>query len=391
MTLRQRLIITLAALSLTSAAVFSISLLLVTRSALNVWNNPAVERSIEIAAAAARDPVEEAEAMQGFRAYHQLKVVTGLLEQRVAIAGLLFGLAVFLLSLLVGSLVLVQMTRPLKELAAALERTGRGDLDVQINSKPRTEVGTVIRAYNTMTGRLRRLQEDLKRSERLAAWRDVARILGHEVRNPLTPIRLSVERLLHKTEQQSPDLPELVRKSSGTILQEIAALDRIVTEFSEFARLPKAEVTPTDLSQLVADVVTQYLPIAENIDIRKELPEQAVIWPVDPGLMRRALGNILKNSIEALQGRKDGAILVSVVPGPGSCRIVVSDNGPGMPREKASRAFEPYFTTKTKGTGLGLAVVRNVVAEHAGNVVLETAGSGTTVTITLGKENQCEG
>ncbi len=330
MTLRQRLIITVTIVSLVSAATFSVSLLFLTRSALSSWENRAVERTIEIGVASARNPAEWDQAMQGFRAYNQLKAIKGLIEQRVVIAGILFGLVVFALSLGISSIVLMRVTRPLKELTDAINQAGRGNLIVKVNVKPRSEIGAVATAFNTMT-------------ERLAAWRDVARILGHELRNPLTPIRLSVERLQLKYEEQSPDLPKVIKSSTRTILQEIEALDRIVREFSEFARLPAAQPKTIKLNRLIADIVAQYAVSSPDIQFETELDPGTEEWKLDPGLMRRVFINIIKNSTEVLNETKSqkGEITITTHLTKQGCNIAFHDNGPGIPQEIRTKVFDP--------------------------------------------------
>ncbi len=384
MTLRTRSILTVALVSLASVVVFSASLLYVTRSALDVWENPKVARGLEIAVALAseEDPATRAEALQAFRSYHTLQAVKGIINQRVVIAGLGFGALVLVLSLGISSFALMRITRPLKELRSAIDRAATGDLDVRVNAPPGSEVGVVAEAFNAMTARLARLQADLRRSERLAAWRDVARILGHEVRNPLTPIRLSVERLQVKSRRQSPDLPEVLESSTRTILEEIAALDRIVTEFSEFARLPAPRMRDADLKQLIDGVVAQYAPTAPAVRFTVDCGVSRC--RLDPDLMRRVFGNIVKNSIEALAGRAGpGHVSVTTARSGKGCRIAFVDDGPGIPPGDRERVMEPYFTTKTKGTGLGLAVARNIIAEHGGTLTVDSPGTGTRVVIDI--------
>jgi two-component system nitrogen regulation sensor histidine kinase NtrY len=388
MTLRQRLVVTVGIVSLISAAIFSASLYLMVRSTLSFSENRTVERGIEIGVAAARDSVESTEARSAFRAYRQLQALRGLVEQRTPIAGLLFGLVVFVLSLGISSFVLLRLTRPLNELTRALDKAGRGDLSVKVKGPPDNEIGSAARAFNTMTDRLRQLQEDLRRSERLAAWRDVARILGHEVRNPLTPIRLSVERIREKARSNSPDLPEVLKRSTRTMLDEIDALDRIVREFSEFARLPSPAKRSSELNRLLSDTVAQYRLTAEHVAFGTTLDPRVDTWNVDPDLMRRVFGNIIKNSIEAVQSARPAAgprIAVRTELRGTACRITFEDNGPGIPGEIRDRVLDPYVTTKTKGTGLGLAVVRNIVADHRGTVLIECPNPGTRVVITLPK------
>ncbi len=392
MTLRQRSIVAVALVSLASAAVFSGSLLYLARSTMRLWENRKLERGIEVAVAGARNPAEQAEALQAFRAYRQLQAVKGLVEQRMIIAGLGFGLLVFLLSFAVSSFALTRITRPLKELTDAINQAGTGDLDVRVKAHARSEVGAVASAFNSMTERLRRSREDLKRAERLAAWRDVARMLSHEVRNPLTPIRLSVERLEQKNRERSPDLPELVEKSSRTILQEISALDRIVTEFSDFARMPAPKPKPANLNRLITDVLQQYVPARGPVEIELKLDPAGDLWPFDPDLMRRAIGNLIKNSVEAF-GTRPGRITVLSRSETGCLHITFRDNGPGIPAQVRDRLFEPYVTTKAKGSGLGLAFVRQVLAGHGGTIELAPDSgdeTGFTITIPRGEENESQ-
>ncbi|UCG42288.1 MAG: HAMP domain-containing protein [candidate division WOR-3 bacterium] len=388
MTLRQRLVVTVGIVSLISAAIFSASLYLMVRSTLSFSENRTVEQGIEIGVAAARNPAEAAQARSAFRAYRQLQALRGLIEQRTPIAGLLFGLVIFVLSLGISSFVLLRLTRPLNELTRALEKAGRGDLSVKVKGPPNNEIGNAARAFNTMTDRLRELQEDLKRSERLAAWRDVARILGHEVRNPLTPIRLSVERIQEKARTHSPDLPDVLKSSTRTMLDEIDALDRIVGEFSEFARLPSPAKRAAGLNRLLSDTVAQYRLAAEQVAFETTLDPRVDTWNADPDLLRRVFGNIIKNSIEAMRSEipATGArVSVRTELRGTACRIIFEDNGPGIPEDIRGRVLDPYVTTKTKGTGLGLAVVRNIVAEHGGTVQIQSPGLGTRIVITLPK------
>jgi nitrogen fixation/metabolism regulation signal transduction histidine kinase len=383
MTLRRKSTLIVGVVSLVSAAVFSGSLLYLARSTTNVWENKKLERGIEIAVSGARDSTEQAEALSAFRAYRQLQVVKGLVDQRIIVAGLVFGLGVFLLSLAVTWFALGRVTRPLSELTAAIEKAGAGDLDVRVKAGPDTEVGAVASAFNLMAERLRRSRDQLGRAERLAAWRDVARLLSHEIRNPLTPIRLSVERLEQKSRERNPDLPGLVERSSRTILEEIDALDRIVTEFSDFARMPAPKLRRASLNRLITDVVHEYLPPGTRVEHELSLDPAGDEWRFDPDLMRRAFGNIVKNSVEAL-GARPGRVKAATSRQGDRLVVVFSDNGPGVPAEVRSRAFEPYVTTKARGTGLGLAFVRQVVAGHSGAVELNSGPeAGTTITITL--------
>jgi nitrogen fixation/metabolism regulation signal transduction histidine kinase len=186
----------------------------------------------------------------------------------------------------------------------------------------------------------------------------------------------------------SPDLPEVLKRSTRTMLDEIDALDRIVREFTEFARLPSPAKRSSELNRLLSDTVAQYRLTAEHVAFGTTLDPRVDTWNVDPELMRRVFGNIIKNSIEAVQSARPAAgprIAVRTELRGTACRITFEDNGPGIPGEIRDRVLDPYVTTKTKGTGLGLAVVRNIVADHRGTVLIECPNPGTRVVITLPK------
>jgi nitrogen fixation/metabolism regulation signal transduction histidine kinase len=391
--------VTTGLVSFVLAALFSAVLLVVVRSSLGTWQNRAVERGIEVAVAAARTPDEQQTARSAFVAYHQLQAVRSLIEQRVLVAGLGFGLVALLLALAVGSYFLMRITRPLEELTRAIEQAGRGDLNVRVRAEPESEIGAVAAAFNRTAGQLRAIQEELRRAERLAAWRDVARVLCHEVRNPLTPIRLSVERLQNLGAKLrgsvpalsgDPDIVAVIDRTCRTVLAETEALDRTVNEFADFARLPAPRLRRVKLNRLLADAVAEY-SAGSQVRVETRFDPAADDWVLDPVLMRRALANLLKNSIEALTERSDAscprvpAVLVAATIARGRCEVMVADNGPGLASEVKARLFEPYVTTKAKGTGLGLAVVRQVAEAHGGEVRVEPGldGTGTAFVISL--------
>jgi nitrogen fixation/metabolism regulation signal transduction histidine kinase len=390
MTLRTRTVATFAAISLVSTLLLVASVLYLTRSALDLWEKPAIEKGLEIAVTKAETPEERAEAIHARMTYFQLKGIKGLIERRIVGVGVAFGVIVFGLSLLASGLILMRITRPLKELTRAIGQAGTGDLNVQIASPPRSEVGQVAHAFNEMTARLRVIQEDLKRAERLAAWRDVARILGHEIRNPLTPIRLNVERLKDKYDRSAPDYAEVMNRATATILKEIDALDRLVSEFSEFARLPSPTLKPTDLNCLIEETVAPYRASQPRVVFESKLDPALPMISLDPQMMHRVFVNLIKNALDALPesgGKISIATALQNIPrneGKQTAVVTISDNGQGIPEEVIGKVFQPYFTTKTKGTGLGLAVVKQIVDEHRGEIkVSSEPGRGTTFEIKL--------
>ena len=241
---------------------------------------------------------------------------------------------------------------------------------------------------------------DLVTAQRMAAWGDVARRIAHEIKNPLTPIQLSAERLKRKFRPLAGDQAEALDQLTGVIIRQAADLRHIVDEFSRFARMPEPRREAQDLAVLVRDAATLQEGAAAGVTIRTDLPEGPVVASVDATMISQALTNLIKNAAEATESyreRHDGAgyspeIRVSLATSDGQAVIAVEDNGIGLPPERA-RLLEPYVTTREKGTGLGLAIVRKIVEEHEGRLALEDApvfeggshrGARAVVTLALG-------
>lgn len=222
----------------------------------------------------------------------------------------------------------------------------------------------------------------LVQAQRDAAWGEVARRLAHEIKNPLTPIQLSAERLQHKLAGQLPEAEQKVlNRATETIVNQVGAMKELVDAFSQYARLPTPRIERLDLNALLREVLTLYEhPPVPQASLEADLPAVAG----DPGLLRQVLHNLLKNALEALVERESPLIRVSTKRLGDNAMLCVEDNGPGFPDHLRARLFEPYATTKPKGTGLGLAVVKKIVEEHHGNIdVRNLESGGAVVCITL--------
>ncbi|HEX5044161.1 MAG TPA: ATP-binding protein [Candidatus Polarisedimenticolaceae bacterium] len=211
---------------------------------------------------------------------------------------------------------------------------------------------------------------DLLRAQRMAAWREVARRMAHEIKNPLTPIQLAAQRLRRKWEAGAPDLSTVLPEATASIEHEVGALKRMVDEFSRFARLPGIQADTVDVPQIVDSVVALYrgLP-GVTFDVRMEPGLQSIVG--DGEQLRRALINLVDNAVAAMGG--EGRIGISVRAGeePGALRLEVADSGPGIAPRDRDKLFVPYFSTKARGTGLGLAIVQRVVSDHRGTIRVE--------------------
>jgi len=221
-------------------------------------------------------------------------------------------------------------------------------------------------------------------AQREAAWGEVARRLAHEIKNPLTPIRLSAERMRHKLlpAMTDPKDAQMLERGTETIVQQVETMKEMVNAFSEYARAPQLEMTPVGLNRLVTEVSDLYRAQGAIRGVRLDVGLDPAIDTVvaDPGRLRQLLNNLLTNAVEALEGQADGSIYVTTrreLRGETAvARLTVADNGPGFQRELIGQVFDPYVTTKVKGTGLGLAIVRKIVEEHGGQIEADNRAEG---------------
>jgi nitrogen fixation/metabolism regulation signal transduction histidine kinase len=228
-------------------------------------------------------------------------------------------------------------------------------------------------------------------AQREAAWGEVARRLAHEIKNPLTPIRLSAERMRHKLlPSMNEKDAQLLDRGTETIVQQVEAMKEMVNAFSEYARAPRFEMADVNLNQLVTEVTDLYRAQVAGRGVRLEVQLEPAVSSLvaDRGRLRQLLHNLLTNAVEALEGHADGEIRVATRlaerNGEEVVEIVVEDNGHGFQRELIGQVFDPYVTTKPRGTGLGLAIVRKIVEEHGGHVEADNrAGGGARVRVEL--------
>ena len=213
---------------------------------------------------------------------------------------------------------------------------------------------------------------------RTGAWADVARRIAHEIKNPLTPIQLSAERLRRRYSAKLADDSDIFEKCINTIVRQVGDIGRMVDEFSSFARMPEANPVRGDLSEVVKQAVFLESVRLPEIAIHTVVPEAPVIAHFDGRLIAQVLTNLIKNAVEAFEGigfdqLKDPAITVTLENEDNFVRLSVSDNGKGWPKENRQRLLEPYMTTREKGTGLGLAIVAKIIEQHGGSVELVDA------------------
>lgn len=273
------------------------------------------------------------------------------------------------------------VTKPILNLVAGTREVARGNLDHRVQVRGKDEIGILEESFNTMVSQLKANRERLMVAERLAAWRDIARRIAHEIKNPLTPIQLSMYRL--RKNMGSERYKEIFEQAYGSITKEVENLRNMVTEFSQFARTPKPRLRPSSPREIVQDAINLYTGLPDNITIQRELADDLPQVMVDKDQIRQVLHNLIGNAVDAMP--EGGRITVAArLESDDIVVIEVSDNGCGMSEEVRQKIFTPYFTTKEKGTGLGMAITAQIIEEHGGEIFVDSKeGVGTKVTISL--------
>jgi signal transduction histidine kinase len=274
-----------------------------------------------------------------------------------------------------GLLVARRTARDLEALVEGSLHAARGDLEYRVPVRSADEVGAVASAFNFMMEDLRTSKEKLVIAERIAAWQEIARRLAHEIKNPLTPIQMAMDTLRKSYKKQHPEFAEILDESTTTVLAEADRLKRIVAEFSDFARMPKPELTRVDLNDVVKTSLALYQgAVPVETDLAPDLPA----LDADKGQLDQVLLNLVANARDAIGDREGGKIFVRTRRGDDRALLFVEDNGPGVPTPLKDRVFAPYFTTKQGkgGTGLGLAIVHRIVSDHGGRITISDAAGG---------------
>ena len=330
--------------------------------------------------------------------YHQLEASrVELYQGYLRVFALLLGITA-LMTIVLGAALARGLTKRINRLGAAINVVAQGDLSVRVPVTGTDELTDLARTFNRMIAEMAQSRARIEFLQRVGAWQDMAQRLAHEIKNPLTPIQLAVQECHKKYGGDDPRYRQLLDTTLEIVEEEVGTLRRLVGNFSEFARLPHAELAPASLSDFLRDCESSLghledpslgegspdnEPIGQNVEIRWEVPDETITVAVDRQMLRRVLVNLVRNGVQAIRDARmrksspnhaenEGGVLGHVVvsaerEGDGA-RIVVEDDGPGIADSVRGRIFDPYFTTKSDGTGLGLAIVKKVVVEHGGEI-----------------------
>lgn len=308
-------------------------------------------------------------------------------EQLLQTTSYLFGvyLAIFALFIIGSVFLSYRLTKPLQVIQAGLNKISRGDVRSQVAVTSQDEIGSLALAYNEMVSRLDEAQKELVRAEREAAWKEMAQQVAHEIKNPLTPMKLNLQHLQRQLENNPENVLELkpfIEKTAANVIEQIESLNKIASDFSKFAKPVQESFEPVDLKTMLTSV-TELYNRDESISISLVLSSNNLLVPGVEEELRRVFINLVKNGTEAnTSGESDIKIITKKEKK--SVLVQISDKGSGITEEDRSKIFVPNFSTKSSGTGLGLAITKKIIEAHHGEIWFETeTGKGTTFFVRL--------
>jgi signal transduction histidine kinase len=306
------------------------------------------------------------------------------LQSQIRKVGFWVAIASILLSIGASGWWAGRISQPIEELSLAAQDVAAGNWDRKVYteaSEERDEVSRLITSFNQMTDELLRQRDRAVQAERVAAWRELARRLAHELKNPLFPLQITVENLMKARQQDSADFNEVFAESTATLLAELSNLKQIIGRFSDFSKMPSPHFQDVNINRILEDVARLFAPqlssAANPIQLQTSFASSNTTIAGDPDLLRRAFENLLLNAIDAMP--EGGTLRIATSARADNVVVEISDTGSGLTSEEASRLFTPYYTTKQHGTGLGLAIVQSVISDHSARISVSShPGKGTT-------------
>ena len=329
--------------------------------------------------------------------YHQIETSRSHVYQvYLNVFALLLGITL-VLTVPLGIFLARGVTRRIHRLSAALDLVAEGDLGVRVPVTGSDELTDLARTFNRMIAEMAQSRARIEFLQRIGAWQDMAQRLAHEIKNPLTPIQLAVQECHRKYGGNDAKYKSLLDTTLEIVEEEVGTLRRLVGNFSNFARLPQAELVQADLGGFLRDCENQLGHLEDpslgespdellptpNVEIRWEVPAEPLLVAIDRQMLRRVVVNLVRNAVQAIRDQRArgsrpnvmdvddevlGHVVVSAAREGDGAKIEVEDDGPGIATSMRGRIFDPYFTTKSDGTGLGLAIVKKVVVEHGGEI-----------------------
>ena len=319
------------------------------------------------------------------RRYKQQEFLKTYFETGLGIFLLLLSIIIIVLSIALSYFLSQGITRPVFELVDAAKQVAAGNFAIHLERSSQDEITLLFNSFNRMAEQLEESREVVFQTQKLQAWREMARKLVHEIKNPLTPIRLSAERIQRRYKEGHPDIDNIIQTGTETIIDEVHVLKQIVSEFSRYARLPEMKPELLNINQKITNCVNFFMG-NEKITFYLNLDDSIPDVMIDKILIRQALTNLIHNAIDSIQDK--GNIFVkselTSYEGEEIIRITIKDDGTGIREEDLPHIFDPTFSTKESGTGLGLTIVEKIILEHKGRIFCHSRyGTGTEFIIEL--------
>jgi len=309
------------------------------------------------------------------------------LSRFIAVTGMIAAIGGVILGLGAGWWTTRRITKPIQKLAEGARKVTHGNWNTRVYVYSRDEIGELAKAFNQMTDQLLEQRDRLVQAERVAAWREVARRLAHELKNPLFPLQITLENLQRAKSCHPEQFDEVFEESTTAMLAELRSLKTIIGRFSEFSKMPQPELKPVDLNQIVEEKAALFhsqlaARTEKGIELQTDLEKESSMVRADPEHIGRVLQNLVLNSIDAMPD--GGRLVIRTRKQAAGVLLEVEDTGVGLTPEERDRVFTPYYTTKQHGTGLGLAIVQSIISDHGGRIAVESEpGRGTVFRIWL--------
>ncbi|TNE78315.1 MAG: HAMP domain-containing protein [Bacteroidetes bacterium] len=287
----------------------------------------------------------------------------------------------FLLAGVVAYIISQRITRPLTYIQRKLSETRLGGVNERLEWRQNDEIGQLVRQYNSMLSKLEESADLLAKGEREGAWKEMAKQIAHEIKNPLTPMKLSVQHLQRAWADRRDNIDDTFRRVTGVLIDQIDSLSLLATEFSSFAKMPTAKKEEFELTSVINSVVELYFN-TENLTLTYSSGNEQLTVMADKDQLSRVFNNIVKNAIQSIPDDRAGQISVDINRNGNWAEVCITDNGSGIPEEIASKIFSPSFSTKNSGMGLGLAISKQIIESCEGQIFFETKeGQGTRFTV----------
>jgi two-component system, NtrC family, nitrogen regulation sensor histidine kinase NtrY len=292
----------------------------------------------------------------------------------------IYSLAVIII-IIFSTILANNISAPIRKLTKATISVAQGDLNVKLENKERGEIKDLVNGFNRMTGELQKNQLDLAELERENAWKEMAKQVAHEIKNPLTPLKLAVQQLVASYKDKSEKFDSVFEKVTQTVLAQIENLSSIATEFSRFAKMPSLNLEEVNLQEVIADTLNLF--VDEKVKIIFNSDVESSVIEADNNQLRRMIINLIRNSIQA----DADEIKIDLHSIENNYILIFADNGIGIPASERDKIFEPGYTSKEKGMGIGLKLIKRFLEGINGNIILqETSEKGTIFKITIPKK-----